>query len=64
MLLSSVAAVPGQVTRGISMKVRHERTARVLECDAVQEMRDDPSEPAYRRGLQTTSSCNGQEPLG
>ena len=48
---------------GGSMKVCHERIARGLECDATQEMREDPSEPAYRRRLQTALSCNGKEPL-
>jgi len=28
-----------------------------------QEMREGPSEPAYRRRLQTTLSCSGKEPL-
>jgi hypothetical protein len=45
------------------MRVCHERIARVLECDATQKMREGPSEPAYRRRLQTTLSCNGKEPL-
>ena len=63
MRTSSVAAVRGRKTSGIWMKVRHELTARVLECDAAQEMRDDPSEPAYRSRLQTASSCSGKEPL-
>jgi hypothetical protein len=63
MPISSGAAVLGRGTSGISMRVRHERTARELECGAVQKMRDDPSEPACRSRLQTTSSCSGQEPL-
>jgi len=45
------------------MRVCHERIARVLECDATWKMREGPSEPAYRRRLQTTLSCNGKEPL-
>jgi hypothetical protein len=61
--ISFVAAVRGPVTSGTSMRVRHERTARVLECDAVPKMRVGPSEPACRSRLQTTSSCSGQEPL-
>jgi len=28
----------------------------------VQEMREGPSEPAVRSRLQTTASCDGQEP--
>jgi hypothetical protein len=60
---NSVAAVPGLGTNGTWMRVRHERIARVLECDAVQEMREDPSEPACRSRLQTASSCSGKEPL-
>ena len=31
-------------------------------ADAVQEMRVGPSEPAVRSRLQTTASCDGQEP--
>ena len=52
-----------QATSGIWMRVRHERTARELECGAVQEMREDLSESACRSRLQTTSSCSGKEPL-
>ncbi len=36
---------------------------RELECDATWKMREGPSEPAYRRRLQTTLSCRGKEPL-
>jgi Reverse transcriptase (RNA-dependent DNA polymerase) len=43
------------------MTVRHERTDE-RRCDAVQEMRGGPSEPAVRSRLQTTASCDGQEP--
>ena len=43
--------------------VCHERTDE-RRCDAVQEMRVGPSEPAVRSRLQTTASCDGQEPLG
>ena len=63
MLTSSGDDAPGPVTSGIWMRVRHERTARELECGAVQEMREDLSEPACRSRLQTTSSCSGKEPL-
>jgi hypothetical protein len=45
------------------MKVCHERIARVLGCDATWKMREGPSEPAYRRRLQTTLSCSGKERL-
>ena len=41
--------------------VCHERTDE-RRCDAVQEMRVGPSEPAVRSRLQTTASCDGQEP--
>ena len=41
--------------------VCHERTDE-RRCDAVQEMRVGPSEPAIRSRLQTTASCDGQEP--
>src|SRR5215469_2581597 len=41
--------------------VCHERTDE-RRCDAVQEMRVGPSEPAVRTRLQTTASCDGQEP--
>jgi len=30
-----------------------------IECGAVQEMREGPSKPTYRRRLQTTPSCVG-----
>jgi hypothetical protein len=30
-----------------------------IECGAVQKMREGPSEPTYRRRLQTTPSCVG-----
>jgi len=63
MPLSSGGAAPSPGTSGISMKVRHERIARVLECDAVQKMREDPSAPACRNRRQTTSSCSGKESL-
>ncbi len=33
-----------------------------IECGAVQEMREGPSKPTYRRRLQTAPSCVGQEP--
>jgi hypothetical protein len=36
----------------------HERTDE-RRCDAVQEMRVGPSEPAVRSRLQTTASCDG-----
>ena len=39
----------------------HERTDE-RRCDAVQEMRAGPSEPAVRSRLQTTASCDGQKP--
>src|SRR6185369_12622248 len=48
---------------GDSTRVCHERRARVLECNATQEMREEPSEPAYRRRLQTALSCSSKEPL-
>jgi hypothetical protein len=41
--------------------VCHERTDG-RRCDAVQEMREGPSEPAVRSRLQTTASCDGQKP--
>jgi hypothetical protein len=41
--------------------VCHERTDE-RRCDAVPEMRVGPSEPAVRSRLQTTASCDGQEP--
>jgi hypothetical protein len=63
MPISSVAAVRDWATRGTSTRVRHERTARGLECGAVQERREDPSEPTCRSRLQTASSCSGKEPL-
>jgi len=63
-LKSSSAAGSSQWGRvGGWMRGCHERIARVLECDATQKMREGPSEPAYRRRLQTTLSCNGKEPL-
>jgi hypothetical protein len=31
-------------------------------CVTVREMREGPSEPACRSGLQTTLSCSGKEP--
>src|SRR6516165_6804748 len=55
---SSVAATGSCGTR---MTVCHERTDE-RRCDAVQEMRVGPSEPAVRSRLQTTASCDGQEP--
>jgi hypothetical protein len=51
MPISSVVDGLGPVTSGISTKVRHEHTARMLECDAVQEMRDDPSERVHTKIL-------------
>ena len=53
----------GPGTRGIWMRVRHERMPRVVGCGAALEMRGGPSEPACRRRLQTTSSCRRQERL-
>jgi RNA-directed DNA polymerase len=41
--------------------VCHERTD-ARRCDAVQEMEVGPPEPAVRGRLQTTASCDGQEP--
>ncbi len=41
--------------------VCHERTD-ARRCDAVQEMEVGPPEPAARGRLQTTASCDGQEP--
>src|SRR6516162_9821119 len=46
---------------GTRMTVCHERTDEG-RCDAVQEMRVGPSEPAVRSRLQTTASCDGQQP--
>ena len=60
---SSVATSALWAGVGDLMRVCHERIARVLECDATQKMREGPSEPAYRRRLQTTLSCSGKEPL-
>ncbi len=52
---------PHLFSRDTRTTVCHERTDR-RRCDAVQEMREDPSEPAVRSRLQTTASCDGQEP--
>ena len=41
--------------------VCHERTDE-RRCGAVQEMEVGPPEPAVRGRLQTTASCDGQEP--
>ena len=43
------------------LTVCHERTD-ARRCDAVQEMEVGPPEPAVRGRLQTTASCDGQEP--
>lgn len=51
----------GSRSYGMPMTVCHERTDE-RRCDAVQEMRVGPSEPAVRSRLQTTASCDGQEP--
>src|SRR5215469_4337495 len=48
-------------TRLKQTTVCHERTDE-RRCDAVPEMRVGPSEPAVRSRLQTTASCDGQEP--
>jgi hypothetical protein len=45
----------------LQMTVCHERTD-ARRCDAVQEMEVGPPEPAVRGRLQTTASCDGQEP--
>ena len=45
-----------------SVPRRHERV-RITRCSlAAQKMREGPSKPPYRRRLQTTVSCVGQEP--
>jgi hypothetical protein len=54
----SVAATGSCVMR---MTVCHERTD-ARRCGAVQEMEGGPPEPAVRGRLQTTASCDGQEP--
>jgi hypothetical protein len=45
----------------LRMIVCHERTD-ARRCGAVQEMEGGPPEPAVRGRLQTTASCDGQEP--
>jgi hypothetical protein len=64
-----IARNPAEVFRRRLPKVEHHMLTTVCHertderrCDAVQEMRVGPSEPAVRSRLQTTASCDGQEP--
>jgi hypothetical protein len=50
-----------QTNTAMPRAVCHERTD-ARRCDAVQEMEVGPPEPAVRGRLQTTASCDGQEP--
>jgi len=46
-----------------SVRVRFPRATQRVQGEAVHEMREGPSQPDYRIGLQTTVSCAGQEPV-
>ena len=48
---------------GCGTKVRHESNERIRSLHAVSEMAEGPPKPPYRRRLQTTLSCTGQEPV-
>jgi len=57
----TLIVAPHSRSSAMRTTVCHERTD-ARRCDAVQEMEVGPPEPAVRGRLQTTASCDGQEP--